>query len=355
MMAVDAILNDLVASWVFLLKCIAKRNELSACLRASGGRCVLLIPVLFFASAMHAFGDSPLALRLTGVDFKGADAYRDIFPERQKVAFCYPQSSGRSKLTATFLSFKTDGVVHIYVNGRYYQSDGQPDLKFAFNGHDFYQSNEAFDKDQWTWSHFTVDAAHAIDGESTLTIENLEEKGIIATADSFQVSEVVIAYEPVDPEQPIVDPLLQFNFELPNESVEIPYPLPPGKAPGFKYRGLKGWNFTGEDYLELIPFMVENKLNFLMNCYLSTFTETERMSTFENCLIPHDNDWWSEFSDEKKREFEAVIQACQENNIIFCFSMNPSYHSTRPFDYADEKDFNDLAKHFLWAQSQGAK
>ena len=60
-------------------------------------------------------------------------------------------------------------------------------------------------------------------------------------------------------------------LELPKELRPLPEPLPQGKQPGFKLRGIKGWAWNPEQYLAEIPVLVEYKMNFLMNCYASLY------------------------------------------------------------------------------------
>jgi hypothetical protein len=68
----------------------------------------------------------------------------------------------------------------------------------------------------------------------------------------------------------------QFQVQLPAEARPFPEPLPAGRSePGFKMRGIKGWGWTPEQYLEEIPVLAGYKLNFLMNCYLSMFSSLE--------------------------------------------------------------------------------
>lgn len=125
----------------------------------------------------------------------------------------------------------------------------------------------------------------------------------------------------------------------------FPEPLAAGQQPGFKYRGIKGWAWTPEQYLEEIPWLVKFKMNFLMNCYVSLFTSTH----------PWVNEWWKPFSNARKNSFARVIGACQTNGITFCFCMNPQLASKRPLNPTNAGDLDVLFRHYAWAQSRGVK
>lgn len=114
---------------------------------------------------------------------------------------------------------------------------------------------------------------------------------------------------------------------------------------GFELRGIKGWAWTPEQYLEEIPFLVELKMNFLMNCYLSMFTDTEKLI----------NNWWEPIADEKKRAYEVVVESCQEKGITFCFAFHPQLFSERPLQYDKEDDFSALWQHYEWMQGRGVQ
>ncbi|MCX8160579.1 MAG: hypothetical protein N3G18_06585 [Candidatus Saccharicenans sp.] len=101
-----------------------------------------------------------------------------------------------------------------------------------------------------------------------------------------------------------------FRIELPSKLTDFPEPLPPQqKAPGFKLRGIKGWSWTPEQYLTEIPYLALGRMNFLMNCYLSMFTDSEKFI----------NRWWEPIPEDKKAAYERVVRACQENGLQFCF------------------------------------
>jgi len=147
-----------------------------------------------------------------------------------------------------------------------------------------------------------------------------------------------------------VNPLKPFTFDLPAETRPFPEPLPEGKQPGFKIRGIRGWGWAPEQYLAEIPVLAKYKMNFLMNCYISLFEYYPR----HGVQFPS-NKWWVPVPSPKREGFEEVVRACKKHGIEFCFSMNPQVRSTRPLSYDSEKDIDDLWAHYAWMQGLGVK
>ena len=135
------------------------------------------------------------------------------------------------------------------------------------------------------------------------------------------------------------------RVEAPAKARPFPEPLAPGEQPGFKLRGIKGWAWTPQQYLDEIPWLTKFKMNFMMNCYSSLFTTTH----------PWNNEWWKLLPDETKTAFADVIHASQTNGINFCFCMNPQLASKRPLDPTSTVDLEQLFQHYAWAQSLGVK
>lgn len=135
------------------------------------------------------------------------------------------------------------------------------------------------------------------------------------------------------------------QIHLPGRPSPFPEPLAPGRQPGFKFRGTKGWAWTPAQYLEEIPWLARFKMNFLMNCYVSMFTSTH----------PWVNEWWKPLPDAKKAAYAEVIHACQTNGITFCFAMNPQLASKRPMNPTNAEDLELLFQHYAWAQNLGVK
>lgn len=133
------------------------------------------------------------------------------------------------------------------------------------------------------------------------------------------------------------DILKNFYVSLPPSKKELPSLSPNG----FKLRGTKGWNWTPEQTLAEIPYLKQFKMNFFMNCYTSMFD------------YPKSNDWWKPFSADFKKKYEEIVKACKQNDIEFCFALNPNLFSSRHFDYNSKKDQEDLWQHYKWMAGLG--
>jgi len=147
--------------------------------------------------------------------------------------------------------------------------------------------------------------------------------------------------------------LQPFKVVLPSHERPLPYRSNLASTkPGFSLRGIKGWAWSPEQYLDEIPIMAKYRLNFLMNDYGSLWE-----------LGPHGleargkdlNFWYRPLPQSMKQAFEKVIRSCQQNRIDFCFSVNPNVRSDRPFDYDNAEDFEALWQHYAWSQSLGVK
>ena len=135
---------------------------------------------------------------------------------------------------------------------------------------------------------------------------------------------------------------------LPAQVRPFPEPLPPGRlGPAFAFRGIKGWDWTPQQYLEEIPWLSRFKMNFLMNCYLSLFTH--------EAGEPSRNEWWKAMTDARKREYAEIIRSCRENGIAFCFAVHPQLSSPRPLDPGSGEDIDLLYENYAWAQGQGVR
>ncbi len=145
------------------------------------------------------------------------------------------------------------------------------------------------------------------------------------------------------PAQPAASPdtgkgiLHNFYVSLPATQKELPALSPKG----FTIRGTKGWNWTPEQTLAEIPYLKQFNMNFFMNCYTSMFD------------YPHSNDWWKPFSEDFKKKYEEIVKACRQNDIEFCFALNPNLFSSRHFDYNSKKDQEDLWQHYKWMAGLG--
>ncbi len=116
---------------------------------------------------------------------------------------------------------------------------------------------------------------------------------------------------------------------------------------GFQFRGMKGWSWTPEQYLEEIPVMAGLKMNFLMNCY--------RSMSVSRPGEPWVNEWWRPMTTERKKMFSKIIRSCGQQGISFCFALHPQLASPRPLEHGNAADFEAFFQHYAWAQSQGVK
>ncbi len=147
-----------------------------------------------------------------------------------------------------------------------------------------------------------------------------------------------------------------YRVILPDSIMPIPYHSEKSIEPGFKIRGIKGYAWTPGQYLAEIPALAAGKANFLMNCYLSMFSLREKPEyKYGTFLDSIENNWWKPLPADRKAEWIKVINTCKENNIYFCFSMNPQLFSDRPLRTDSDDDFNLLWKHYEWAQQNGVR
>jgi AraC-like DNA-binding protein len=138
------------------------------------------------------------------------------------------------------------------------------------------------------------------------------------------------------------------QVRLPSQARPFPEPLSAGQAePGFKFRGIKGWCWRPEQYLEEIPWLPKFSMNFLMNCYGSLFSS--------EAGSPRRNEWWKPLPEPKQKAYARIVQACREQGITYCFAMHPQLGSPRPLDAASAEDFEPLWRHYAWAQDQGVR
>jgi len=153
-----------------------------------------------------------------------------------------------------------------------------------------------------------------------------------------------------------IDTAGDFRIAIPDKMLPIPLPREQGKKSGFSIRGIKGYNWTPEQYLEEIPFLAKYKANFMMNCYLSMFSVKEKpFYKYGNFIDSIENTWRLPIPDEKKKKFEMVFEECRNNGINYCFSMHPQLFADNPLDPGSEDDFQLLLRHYLWAQQKGVK
>ncbi len=137
--------------------------------------------------------------------------------------------------------------------------------------------------------------------------------------------------------------------------VRLPAKLLPATEPagskslvkGFQFRGMKGWSWTPDQYLEEIPVLAGLRMNFLMNCY--------RSMSVSRPGEPWRNEWWQPMSRERKEEFARIIKSSAEHGITFCLALHPQLASSRPLTLGSAKDLELFFQHYAWAQEQGVE
>jgi hypothetical protein len=216
-------------------------------------------------------------------------------------------------------------------------------LDVRLNGKSIFRGPAVLSSDYWRFKRYEVKAGSLRAGANRLEVAADGAKGGTTAAPAPEVGEAFLSGHHF---APTLDLMTDFEVDLPAR-VE-PYPVPlagPDKEPPFKIRGTKGWAWTPEQYLAEVPYLVKAKMNFLMNCYTSLFTSVN----------PFVNRWWEPLPEAKTKGFEAVVRACQENGIEFCFAMHPGLFSKRPLAAGNAQDFEDLWKHYAWMQGLGVK
>lgn len=137
-----------------------------------------------------------------------------------------------------------------------------------------------------------------------------------------------------------------FTVNLPASPAAFPTPLAAGrKEPGFALRGTKGWAWTWDQYLAEVPVLAKYKMNFLMSCYTSVFTNTQRF----------DNRWWERLPPATLEGIGRVAKACREAGVTFCFSFHPALFSDRPLRYDDPADFESMWTNYAAVQGLGVR
>ncbi len=120
---------------------------------------------------------------------------------------------------------------------------------------------------------------------------------------------------------------------------------------GFKLRGIKGWFWTEEQYLEEIPILPSLKMNFLMDCYGSFILSQPPLEPGKTGT----NEWWKPIPEGRKQAYARIIQSCHKHDIQFCFALHPQLASPRPLNPENAEDVENFFQHYAWAQSLGVR
>lgn len=137
----------------------------------------------------------------------------------------------------------------------------------------------------------------------------------------------------------------QWRVQVPKKFLVLPDPqLTNGSTRNFRFRGIKGWMWTADQYLEEIPTLVDLRMNFLMNCP-GTVLVSEPGGEWSN-------EWWKPMTATMKKAYATIIRECQKQGIIFCHSLHPQLASPRPLKPRSSQDIEAFYQHFAWSQEE---
>lgn len=285
--------------------------------------------------------------RWAGSELSGGGQARfgaTFFGESQ-VNYVYASPTGPlSTMRASFTLYRLPKeAVFVHLKGRDDDAAGACEIEVKLNDKVLFEGPNTFPSDGWQTQRIPVPDGVLKAGTNELVIRNREPAGEAGQPPWFMVAWCAVANEKLEVRRDITR---DFYVRLPAEKRPLPEPLASAdEAPGFKIRGIKGWNWTPEQYLAEIPVLAKYKMNFLMNCYLSMFSGHPKW----------ENRWWEPIPAERRRAYEEVIRSCREHGIEFCFALHPQLGSSRPIRPDSDEDFEKLWPHFAWAQQAGAR
>jgi len=306
-----------------------------------------LIIGLTMPAAVPAAEQQP-TIRLMGTDFTGGarERFGAAFFGDNQVNFVYARPTGSlSTLRASFsLQSVPESPLFLHLKARDDDGPRACDIEVRLNGKTLLEGPSKFPSDGWQTQRIPIPAGLLKTTSNELTISNRQPAGEAGQPPWFMVAWCAIGGERIGEIRP--DITRDFFVALPAEKRPLPEPLAsPDAKPGFRIRGIKGWNWTPEQYLAEIPVLARYQMNFLMNCYLSMFSGHPKW----------ENRWWEPIPEQRRRAYEKVIESCKEHGIEFCFALHPQLASPRPIDPTSAEDFEKLWPQFAWAQSAGAK
>ena len=118
----------------------------------------------------------------------------------------------------------------------------------------------------------------------------------------------------------------------------------------FGLRGIKGWAWRPEQYLETIPHLRPLGFTFLANCYAS-MTDIEHV----RWGVQGGNRWWEPLPHDKRRAYETVVRETHAQGLEFWFSMNPNLFADRIARSSDPEAIEALWRHYQWMQGLGVR
>lgn len=305
-------------------------------------------------AASPATTDSRAVVRLRGAEFRGGapeavagGGYRGI----SSVNAVYAASTGdKSSMHAEFaLTAVPDHPLVLHVQGCDDDLKGPCPIEITLNGHPLLKGPSGFPDNDYAWRAIPIPPKALKAGTNELVVRNTAPEGQYGMPPWFILARAIIAGADYDVNSP--PPITEdFRVDLPKEARQFPEPLPKGKEPGFKWRGIKTWMWSPQQCLAEIPVLARYKMNFFMNCYTS-------MCDVENYKWgdPNVNRWWEDLPAWKMKAYEEIVRSCSKHGLNFCFSMNPNLCTKRLLRYDSAEDLDLLWKHYAWMQGLGVQ
>ncbi|MHC4442188.1 MAG: beta-N-acetylglucosaminidase domain-containing protein [Planctomycetota bacterium] len=306
---------------------------------------LICLMTVFMVGITPTMGEEKPLLHIRGIDLNGGAAA--LYGATQHgiggVNFVYAKpTTDKSRMQAEFqLDSVPSEPLFLHLQARDDDFESACPIKILLNGKTIFKGASGFPDRDWATKKLAIPAGVLEAGVNGLVIANLASEGRAGMPPWFMVARIAIANEVFNVTGKIRQQIEEdFYVTLPDKVRPLPEPLADGQEPGFRIRGTKGWNWTPEQYLAEIPVLAKYKMNFLMNCYLTTFVNKPRP----------ENHWYEPLPEKTRRGLEKVIKSCQTHGIDFCFAIHPQLWSPRPIDPTSDEDFELLWKHFAWAQ-----
>lgn len=316
---------------------------------SAAARAALCAGMALLTLAVAPVAAADVGLLLAGGDFTGGARQRfgGAHHGEPSVNYVYARSTGElSAMKATFdLGRLPAAPQFVHLKGRDDDQAAACRIEVKLNGTVLLAGRSPFPSNKWAVKPLAIPDGVLKTGTNELVIANAEAEGPAGNPPWFMIAACGIGGENFVIRR---DVTRDFFVTLPAERRPFPEPLPEGRAePGFSIRGTKGWNWTAGQYLAEVPVLAKYKMNFLMNCYLSMFDQTLPWSGGEA------NRWWEPVPEEKRRDYERVVKACQQHGIEFCFAVNPNLTSKRILRYDSAEDLDALWQNYEWMAGLG--
>ncbi len=260
--------------------------------------------------------------------------------DRYDVNAVYATSSGeKSMMTGSFELEKIPLYPTLELDAHAFPEKPFCEIRISINGKAIFTGDAGFTGKDWEIREFIIPEGILVSGKNKLQIQNIMQEGNAGTPPWLIISRVGIG-EKNDGIVAAHDLFENFYITLPDRKKDFASGNN-GNAPGFKLRGIKGWNWTPEQTMEEIPYLKQFHMNFFMNCYTSMYDH------------PNPNEWWKPYPDDFKKKYEKIVSLCKENDIEFCFALNPNFMAEKAFDYDNKEHFAMIWKHYEWMAGLG--